>query len=149
MGMSPTRQELTRARETFFRSLSSRAGHVLPGWVAGVVLISVEDGGGWEFWRVAMRDRNVVVGKGSEPADATVTLSTGLFHDLITGNDQLIAAMLRNEATVMGKVALLLVFRRFFPSAPGSGDPRDRVDGCRWRERMDETVARSRPAERA
>ncbi|MEU5905157.1 SCP2 sterol-binding domain-containing protein [Micromonospora sp. NPDC047527] len=147
--MPPSRRELTRERETFFRSLPSRAGRVLPCWAAGVVLIKVEEGDGGEFWRVAMRDRAVVVDRGSEPADATVVLSADLFHDLITGADQLIAALLRNEATVVGEVALLLVFRRFFPSAPGSGDPRDAVGGSRWRERMDETVARSTPAERA
>ncbi|MFG2059734.1 hypothetical protein ACGFI9_37575, partial [Micromonospora sp. NPDC048930] len=87
--MSPSGRELTRERETFFRSLSSRAGRVLPCWVAGVVLIKVEVGDGGEFWRVAMRDRGVVVDRGSEPADATVVLSAGLFHDLITGGDQL------------------------------------------------------------
>ena len=122
--MSPSTRELSREREVFFRALPSRAGRVLPGWVAGTLLIRVEYADNAELWRFIMRDRAVALDHGVEPAEATLAVPAALLHQLMAGREQVIAALLRNEATLVGDVRLLLAFRRFFPSAPGSGDPR-------------------------
>ncbi|MGC5050234.1 SCP2 sterol-binding domain-containing protein [Micromonospora sp. DT48] len=124
---------MTKATEQFFATLPARAPEVLRAPVAGTLRIDLSDGHCTDHWLVRMRPGAAEVDRGPEPSDATWYCGTELFDRLVTGRAQTIAAVLRNESTFRGNVVLLLAFRRFFPSAPSTRDPREVArEHARW-----------------
>lgn len=111
------------AIERFFASLPARAPAVLHGPAIGTLQIDLTTGHRTEHWLVEMAPGSARVSRESRPADAVWTSSEDLFERLVTGRDQAIAAVFRNEATFSGNVVLFLAFRRFFPDPPGTLDP--------------------------
>ncbi|WP_030490115.1 SCP2 sterol-binding domain-containing protein [Micromonospora chokoriensis] len=116
---------MTEAVERFFEALPSRAPDILGGLADGTLQIDLGDDHRTEHWLVRMRPGSVQVTRGRGPADAIWYSSAALFDRLITGEAQGVAAVLRNESTFSGNVVLFLAFRRFFPSPPGTRDPRE------------------------
>ncbi|GAA3757232.1 SCP2 sterol-binding domain-containing protein [Micromonospora maritima] len=117
---------MSEATKRFFASLPARAASVLRSPVAGTLQIDLADGNRTEHWYVTLAPGTARVSQEEErPADGVLTLSTELFDKLVTGREAGMAAVLRNEATFSGKVALFLLFRRFLPDRPGVRDPRE------------------------
>ncbi|BCL14221.1 SCP2 sterol-binding domain-containing protein [Micromonospora sagamiensis] len=112
------------ATRQFFASLPARAPAVIRGPISGTLQINLTAGGCTEHWYVVIRDQELRVSRERRPADAVMDSSADLFDRLVTGTAQGFAAMLRNETTLSGNVLLFLVFRTFFPSPPGTRDPR-------------------------
>ncbi|GLY23527.1 SCP2 sterol-binding domain-containing protein [Micromonospora sp. NBRC 101691] len=112
------------ATEQFFASLPARAPDKLRGPIDGTIQINLSTGTHVEHWYVVLRDREFRVSREERPADAVWESSAELFEQLVTGSAQGVAAMLRNDTTLSGNVLLFLVFRAFFPSPPGTRDPR-------------------------
>jgi hypothetical protein len=80
-----------------------------------------------------MRPGVAEVSQSAEPSDATWYCSVDLFDRLVTGRAHAVSTMIRNESTFLGNVLLFLAFRRFFPPAPGTRDPREVArEHARW-----------------
>ena len=116
---------MTEATERFFESLPTRAPAILGGLAEGTLQIDLGTGHQTEHWLVRMRPGTIQVSRDRGPADAIWYSNAALFDLLITGERQALAAVLRNESTFSGNVVLFLAFRRFFPSPPGTRDPRE------------------------
>lgn len=116
---------MSEAIERFFESLPARAPHVLRSPVAGTIQIDLSKDNQTTHWLVRMAPGEIEVSQARGPADAIWYNSEELFERLVTGRDQAIAAVLRNESTFSGNVVLFLAFRRFFPNRPGTRDPRE------------------------
>ncbi|MEH0842646.1 SCP2 sterol-binding domain-containing protein [Micromonospora sp. CPCC 205711] len=116
---------MNEATEEFFASLPARAPAVLHGPVSGTIQIDLASGNRTEHWLVQLSPGEIVVNRARGPADAIWNSSAHLFERLVTGRAQGISAVLRNETTFSGNVALFLAFRRFFPDPPGARDPRE------------------------
>lgn len=112
------------ATERFFEALPARAPAVLREPVDGTVQINLISDDHTDHWFVEMRTGAARVSREQRQADATLYSSASLFDRLVTGEAQGIAAMLRNETTLIGNVLLFLFFRRFFPEPPGTRHPR-------------------------
>ncbi|MEV6691837.1 SCP2 sterol-binding domain-containing protein [Micromonospora sp. NPDC051196] len=115
---------MTEATKQFFATLPARAPHVLRGPVTGTLRIDLSDGHRTEHWVLRMRPGAIEVGQGPAEADSIWYCGVDLFDRLVTGRAQALAALFRNESTFTGNVVLFLAFRRFFPPAPGTQDPR-------------------------
>ncbi|TCB99083.1 hypothetical protein E0H26_06670 [Micromonospora zingiberis] len=116
---------MTEATEQFFETLPARAPQVLRAPVGGTLRIDLSDGHSTAHWVIRMRPGNAEVSQGPDEADAIWYCGVDLFERLVTGRAQALAALFRNESTYTGNVVLLLAFRRFFPPAPGTRDPRE------------------------
>ncbi|MDO3703870.1 SCP2 sterol-binding domain-containing protein [Micromonospora sp. C28SCA-DRY-2] len=114
-----------QAIERFFESLPARAPEILRGLISGTLQIELTNGDGTDHWLVRMRPGAIEVSRQRGPADAIWYSSEELFERLVTGRAQGVAAVLRNESTFSGNVVLFLAFRRFFPTPPGTRDPRE------------------------
>ncbi|MFC8846625.1 MULTISPECIES: hypothetical protein [unclassified Micromonospora] len=114
----------TEATERFFATLPARAPAVLRGPVRGALLLRITTGNHSEHWRVEMAPGFARVTREAGPADAYWYGSADLFDQLVTGRAHGVSSMLRNESTFTGDVVLFLAFRRFFPTRPGTRDPR-------------------------
>nr|WP_204343244.1 SCP2 sterol-binding domain-containing protein [Micromonospora terminaliae] len=105
--------------------MPARAPAVLRGPIRGRLQLDLTTENRTQHWFLAMAPGSIQVSREQLPADAVFTVSADLFEGLVTGREQGLAAVLRNEATFSGNVALFLVFRRFFPAPPGVRDPRE------------------------
>jgi hypothetical protein len=124
---------VTEATQQFFATLPARAPEVLRGPVAGTLRIDLSDGHLTEHWLVRMRPGAAEVTQSAEPSDATWYCGVELFDRLVTGRAHAASTVFRNESTFLGDVVLFLAFRRFFPSAPGTRDPREVArEHARW-----------------
>ncbi|MFC4146483.1 SCP2 sterol-binding domain-containing protein [Micromonospora mangrovi] len=113
------------AIEQFFAALPTSAQAVVRGPVSGTLQINLTTDNRTEHWLVELGPGSARVSRGPGEADATWYGSHDLFERLISGRDDGMAAMIRNESTFTGKVSLFLAFRRFFPAPPGTRDPRE------------------------
>ncbi|WP_431883889.1 SCP2 sterol-binding domain-containing protein [Micromonospora gifhornensis] len=116
---------MTEAIEQFFATLPARAPQVLRAPLTGTLRIDLADDGRTEHWVLRMRPGAVDVDQGPAEADAIWYSSVDLFDRLVTGRAHALAALFRNESTFSGRVTLFLAFRRFFPPAPDTRDPRE------------------------
>ncbi|MFC6022448.1 SCP2 sterol-binding domain-containing protein [Plantactinospora solaniradicis] len=131
----------------FFSSLEERGPDLLPVKARGTIRFDLKGvDGGVNHWFVSVNRGNVLVSHENRQADCVVATTQELFDRLAIGEAQVVAAYNRNDVTVQGNLPLLLMFRRAFPSPPGTRDPRVRV-----RERLrrrDELQGRIRPDDR-
>lgn len=108
----------------FFRGLGDVAPRVLPTRIQGSVRIDLGRNGVVDHWYVVASRGHVEVSRENREADASLICDQSLFEDLISGREFAVAVLLRNDATLVGSLALFLAFSRFFPSPPGTRDPR-------------------------
>ncbi|MDG4789464.1 SCP2 sterol-binding domain-containing protein [Micromonospora sp. WMMD1102] len=111
----------------FFARVEQHGPELLPTASRGTIRFDLQRDDGAEHWFVAINRGNVLVSHEEREADCVVATDRGLFDRLATGETQVLAAYNRNELTVRGSLALLLMFRRAFPSPPGTRDPRERI----------------------
>ncbi|ROT32432.1 SCP2 sterol-binding domain-containing protein [Micromonospora sp. HM5-17] len=113
--------------DEFFASLEERGPELLPTRARGTIRFDLVEDGRVGHWFVAINRGNVLVSHEKRAADCVVSTEKRLFDEFATGAAHLITAYNRNDVSVQGNLPLLLVFRRTFPSPPGTRDPRERV----------------------
>ncbi|GAA3749068.1 hypothetical protein GCM10022225_36660 [Plantactinospora mayteni] len=111
----------------FFSRIEEHGPDLLPAKARGRLRFDLDRDGEVEHWFVAVNQGNVLVSREKREADCVVATEKELFDKLATGEAQVLAAYNRNDLTVRGNLPLLLVFRRAFPSPPGTRDPRERI----------------------
>ncbi|MFI6763030.1 SCP2 sterol-binding domain-containing protein [Micromonospora sp. NPDC050417] len=118
---------MSEVTTTFFHGLGERAPELLPRRIHGTIRFDLQRGTETSYWYIAMRHGNMVVSQDQRDADCVVHVSEALFDRFTTGEANVISAMIRTECVLDGDIPLLMMFRRFFPAAPGAIDPRRMV----------------------
>ena len=145
-GPVPLNPGLVTEIETFFDALARREHEVRLEDIRGTVRIDIRrsgtkvgevsaanaprDGGAGrpevDHWVVRLEHGDIGVAHEEAPADCAVRLDEVLFGQLIRGEENTIAALLRGAVIVEGDLFLLISFERLLPAPPGTRDPRAR-----------------------
>jgi hypothetical protein len=83
-----------------------------------------EDGRDAEQWRLNIRWGDLCVSRGPEDADCVITADRVTFDRIARGETKPLAAWLRNEIAVEGRLNPLIMLERLLPGPPGAHDPR-------------------------
>ncbi|GAB3814379.1 SCP2 sterol-binding domain-containing protein [Micromonospora zhanjiangensis] len=108
------------AAARFFERLDRLRGEPLLRKVRGTVRIDVRQGPSTEHWMVRFDRGDVTVSRDDGPADSVVTTDPELFEQIVGGEENGIAAMLRGAMQVAGDLRLVLTLERLFPGPPDS-----------------------------
>ncbi|MFF5177922.1 SCP2 sterol-binding domain-containing protein [Micromonospora sp. NPDC000316] len=111
--------------QQFLRDLGAGRRPELPETTAGTVRLDIRSDGCTEHWYLTIADQHVQVTRSADDADLVVRASRAIFDQLANGQMHLAVALVRNELTVRGNMALLMLLRRIFPGPPGARHPRE------------------------
>ena len=98
----------------FFEDLGTRGYEPLLRKVSGTVRFDLVSGKVTERWLVAIRKGNLAVSRRNVAADTTMRLSRTLFEAVVSGETNLLSALLRGEVVLEGDYRLLILVRRVF-----------------------------------
>jgi hypothetical protein len=101
----------------FFEGLAAETQPLLAG-THGTLRFDVLRGETSTSWYVRIDHGDVNVSHDTSAADAVVRVPEPLFHDIVTGRANALAAGLRGELVFEGSPQLLTVFQRLFPGPP-------------------------------
>jgi hypothetical protein len=110
--------------EEFFADLGQRGHEPLLERTNQTVRIDLRENGRTEHWQLTVRHGEVRVSRDHEDAACVITTTRDVFDQVVTGRTKPLAAWLRNEITVEGRLYALLTLERLLPSRPGAHDPR-------------------------
>jgi putative sterol carrier protein len=108
-------------RDSFFDALSSGGPHSLLAKARGTVRFDVRDGDRIRRWLVELDRGDVTVSRRRGTADCVVRTNLAVFDDLVTGEVNALAAVLRGEVTIEGDPELLVLFQRVLPAPSRKG----------------------------
>jgi putative sterol carrier protein len=104
------------AVQEFFQELESKGHQPLLAKVKGTVRIDlVDDNGGTDHWLVAVDRGDFTIAHETANANCIMRADKALFEQLITGEENAIAATLRGALICTGNVELLFAIQRIFP----------------------------------
>jgi putative sterol carrier protein len=110
--------------EEFFADLGQRGHEPLLERTDQTVRIDLREDGQTEHWRLMVRHGDLRVSRDPEHAECVITTTRDVFDQVVTGRTKPLAAWLRNQITVEGRLQALLTLERLLPSRPGAHDPR-------------------------
>ena len=94
----------------------------LPAAISGVVRLDVDDAGRTDHWYLTLAKGTVTVARrGGEP-DAVVRGDAATFVAVLSGEANMMAAILRGALEVEGRMLLLVVLQRFSPGEEQGAD---------------------------
>ena len=94
----------------------------LPATISGVVRIDVEEAGRTKAWFVTVQKGTVTVsGKGGEP-DCVIRGDAATFTGVLSGEANMMAAVLRGALEIEGRMLLLVVLQRLAPGEDKGAD---------------------------
>jgi SCP-2 sterol transfer family protein len=102
------------------------AGLAAPGHIAtfagesATLRFDVTNGSKLQHWYVTINNGNVAVTRDNSAADVVVRIERPYLEDIVTGQLNAQAAMLRQVLTVEGDMAALMMFQRCLPGPGGS-----------------------------
>lgn len=106
--------------ESFFRWLENFKTGAAFQSARGTIRFEISTDDQDEEWFVGVDGGTFSVSRKKGPVDCIVRLSAGLFQRLITGNENLFSAILRNEVTVEGDMRVFTPFRWLLRQHPDS-----------------------------
>jgi hypothetical protein len=83
-----------------------------------------EDGRETQHWRLGIRRGYLCVSHGAQDADCVITAARPTFDRIARGETKPLAAWLRNQIAVEGRLQPLIMLERLLPGPPGAHDPR-------------------------
>jgi putative sterol carrier protein len=105
--------------ERFFQELEEKGHQPLLGKVRGTVRFDLaDDDGEVDHWLVSVNRGDIAVSQEKGTADCAIHCDKKLFEQLITGEENAIAATLRGALVCTGNVELLFAIQRIFPGPP-------------------------------
>jgi hypothetical protein len=102
----------------FFEELGRRGHEPLLAHARGTIRFDLVEGKRTDRWLVSVERGDVAVSRTNGEADVVVTGDRALFDSLVSGRQNAMAALLRGAIAAEGRVQLLAVFQRLFPSPP-------------------------------
>jgi putative sterol carrier protein len=107
---------MTDATEAFFRGLEARDHEPLLAKATGTLRFDLADGGQTDHWLVAVHKGAVAVSHGAGEADLVLHTERKLFDEVVRGEANLTAALLRGAVGLEGQPQLIVLFQRLFPA---------------------------------
>jgi len=104
----------------FFDRLAQPASRPPLGTVTGTIRIDLDQGKATEHWLLTVDHGNVSVSNKNAKAEATLHTDKRLFDQLVRGEANALASILRGLATADGRTELLVLLQRLFPDPPSS-----------------------------
>ncbi|MEV0806184.1 SCP2 sterol-binding domain-containing protein [Micromonospora sp. NPDC050200] len=108
----------------FFEDLDRRGYEPLLDKTAGTLRFDLHEGAHTTHWLLQIDRGRLEVSREDREADTVVGTGPVLFGDIVAGNENAIAALLRGDMTVSGDLRLVLQVERIFPGPPTSRGPR-------------------------
>jgi putative sterol carrier protein len=101
--------------------LESRGHEPLLDKVSGSVRLELENGKDMERWLISIDKGAIRVTHRNAKADCTIRTRKSVFDDLVRGEANAMASLLRGTLAIDGNYELLVLVQRLFPS-PGNGE---------------------------
>jgi putative sterol carrier protein len=98
----------------FFTELGRRAHQPMLRKATGRLRFDLADGASEATWSVTMKKGEVSVSRTKGDADCVVTTNRPLFDEIVRGEKNAMAAVLRGEINIEGDPELLVLFQRVF-----------------------------------
>jgi hypothetical protein len=117
--------------EEFFDELSRRGHERLLEKATGTARFEVVQGLCTEHWYVSVIKGDVTVSRENLEADGVVRVGRELFDRAAAGEANLLAALMRGEASAEGDLALLILFVRLLPGPQSPPEQRLSTSGGR------------------
>jgi putative sterol carrier protein len=114
------RRPLMEATTAFFHELGTRGHEPLLEKATGTIRFELTNGRRKARWLVTVAKGDVTVSHRNARADCVIRVDHGLFDQIVTGEENAMAAMLRGAVSVEGRPELLVLFQRLFPAPPRS-----------------------------
>jgi putative sterol carrier protein len=108
------------ATTEFFHELGARGHEPLLEKATGTIRFELTNGKRKARWLVTVKKGDITVSHASSRADCVVRTDHELSNQIVTGEVNAMAAMLRGAINVEGKPELLVLFQRLFPGPPDS-----------------------------
>ncbi|MFG3301034.1 SCP2 sterol-binding domain-containing protein [Micromonospora chersina] len=108
----------------FFEELDRRGFEPLLAKTSGTLRFDLHEGPQTTHWLLEIDRGNLRVRQEDQEADTVVGTEPRLFGELVDGEENAIAALLRGDMTVSGDLRLVLQLERIFPGPPDSRGPR-------------------------
>ncbi|MET8310295.1 SCP2 sterol-binding domain-containing protein [Micromonospora sp. NPDC005173] len=108
----------------FFDGLDHRGHEPLLQEATGTIRFDLEHDHGVDRWFVVIQQGDVRVSREEREADSVIRADKGLFDRIVSGEENLYAAWVRNELRAEGEVRLARLIQRAFPGPPGAHHPR-------------------------
>ena len=108
------------ATTKFFEKLARRGHEPLLKKVTGTMRFDLAQGTRTDHYVVAVKHGSVALSDENVEADCVVRADRSLFDAIASGEENLMAAVLRGALTYQGDEHLLLAFQRLFPGPPSS-----------------------------
>lgn len=119
--------------EEFFAGLAAHPGRLMSEKFTGTLRFDLtRQGRVVEHWYVAIDRGEISVSHDTREADAIMITERETYQRIITGEIGIVAAIFSNQVGVMGDVALMVAFKRFYLPPPGTRDPRKAAVQRRW-----------------
>jgi putative sterol carrier protein len=103
----------------FFDELGSRGHEPLLGKATGRARFDVVDGRRTERWLLTIDKGDIAVSRKNAAADCVLRSDKATFDGVVTGELNVLAAVLRGEVAVEGDPRLLVLLQRLFPRPSG------------------------------
>ncbi|MET7970290.1 SCP2 sterol-binding domain-containing protein [Micromonospora sp. NPDC005305] len=107
----------------FFEGLDRQGFEPLLVKAAGTLRFDLHEGARTTHWLLEIDRGHLRVRQEDQEADTVVGTEPRLFEELVTGEENTIAALLRGDMTVAGDLRLVLQVERIFPGPPESRGP--------------------------
>ncbi|WP_446216575.1 SCP2 sterol-binding domain-containing protein [Micromonospora sp. IBHARD004] len=111
------------ATTRFFEDLDRRGFEPLLQKTSGTLRFDLHEGAQTTHWLLQIERGNLHVSQQDREADTVVGTPPRLFGELVTGNENVIAALLRGDMTVSGDLRLVLQLERIFPGPSDARGP--------------------------
>lgn len=123
-GIAGGAERMVDATTRFFEELDRRGFEPLLAKTSGSLRFDLHQGAQTTHWLLNIDRGNLQVRQEDREADTVVGTAPRLFGELVTGEENAIAALLRGDMTVAGDLRLLLQVERLLPGPPRSQGPR-------------------------
>jgi putative sterol carrier protein len=117
-------QPVPSPTEEFFADLGRRGHEPLLARTDETVRVDLREDGKTEHWRLVVHHGDLRVTRDQGEADCVITTTRDVFDQVVTGRTKPVAAWLRNQIAVEGRLSSMLMLERLLPSPPGAHDPR-------------------------
>ena len=108
------------ATTEFFNELETRGHEPLLENATGTLRFDLANGKRKARWLVTIKKGDVTVSHANRKADCVASVDQALFEQIVTGEENAMAAVLRGAVGVEGRPELLVLFQRLFPAPPRS-----------------------------
>jgi putative sterol carrier protein len=107
---------MTEPTRAFFTRLAEEQQPMLRS-VSGTVRFDIADGERTEHWYVQIRKGDVTVSHDDGEAECVISADIGTFDEILCGQMNAMAAVLRGAVAMEGRVVLLTALQRLFPGS--------------------------------